>query len=275
MAPDGSIWMQALTDAKKEIEAATGGAVKVKIYPGGIMGSEKDVLFKIKTGQLQGGGFMGYAIGKICPEVNVLMFPMVFRNYDEVDRVLGKMRPFWTTAREKTASKRWVGPRSASATPIAETHRQPRRPARHEGLGLGFAHVDRTVHGGGHFLHSGQYHRCPHGAADRTAGNRVWPAHGDDRRAMAYQVAPLQHGTPDLRHRRRFSLLRRLECGPSSAPEAVKTAFDKHCRCFRPRFAKATSRRWTSCGRRACRPSRRLRKRARPSNRWRRRHCKK
>ena len=94
LAPDGSIWMQALSDAKKEIEISTGGAVKVKIYPGGIMGSEKDVLFKIKTGQLQGGGFMGYAIAKICPEVNALMFPMVFRNYDEVDRTLEKMRPF-------------------------------------------------------------------------------------------------------------------------------------------------------------------------------------
>ena len=62
LAPEGSIWQQALQDAKTEIEAATGGAVKLKIYPGGIMGSEKDVLFKIKTGQLQGGGFMGYAI---------------------------------------------------------------------------------------------------------------------------------------------------------------------------------------------------------------------
>ena len=94
MAPDGSIWMQALADAKTEVETATGGAVKLKIYPGGIMGSEKDVLFKIKTGQLQGGGFMGYAIAKICPEVNALMFPMVFRNYGEVDGVLAKMRSF-------------------------------------------------------------------------------------------------------------------------------------------------------------------------------------
>ena len=101
LAPDGSIWMQALTDAKKEIETATGGAVKVKIYPGGIMGAEKDVLFKIKTGQLQGGGFMGYAIAKICPEVNVLMFPMVFRNYDEVDGVLGKMRSFLDASARK------------------------------------------------------------------------------------------------------------------------------------------------------------------------------
>ena len=94
LAPEGSIWQQALQDAKTEIEAATAGAVKVKIYPGGIMGSEKDVLFKIKTGQLQGGGFMGYAIGKIAPDVSALMFPMVFRNYEEVDAVLEKMRPF-------------------------------------------------------------------------------------------------------------------------------------------------------------------------------------
>lgn len=94
LAPEGSIWMQAIHDAKTEIEAATGGAVKLKIYPGGIMGSEKDVLFKIKTGQLQGGGFMGYAIGKICPDSTALMFPMVFRNYEEVDAVLEKMRPY-------------------------------------------------------------------------------------------------------------------------------------------------------------------------------------
>ena len=94
MAPDGSIWMQALADAKTEIESATGGAVKLKVYPGGIMGSEKDVLFKIKTGQLQGGGFMGYAIGKICPDSSALMFPMVFRNYEEVDQAMAQMRPF-------------------------------------------------------------------------------------------------------------------------------------------------------------------------------------
>ena len=93
LAPEGSIWMQALNDAKAEVETATAGAVKLKIYPGGIMGSEKDVLFKIKTGQLQGGGFMGYAIGKICPDANALMFPMVFRTYEEVDQAMEKMRP--------------------------------------------------------------------------------------------------------------------------------------------------------------------------------------
>jgi TRAP-type transport system periplasmic protein len=93
MAPEGSIWMQALDAAKEEINAASDGALKVKFYPGGIMGAEKDVLFKIKTGQLQGGGFMGYAIGRICPDARALMFPMVFMNYEEVDQVLELMRP--------------------------------------------------------------------------------------------------------------------------------------------------------------------------------------
>ena len=106
LAPEGSIWMQALNDAKSEVETATAGAVKLKIYPGGIMGSEKDVLFKIKTGQLQGGGLMGYAIGKICPDANALMFPMAFRTYEEVDQAMEKMRPFVDESARKNGFER-------------------------------------------------------------------------------------------------------------------------------------------------------------------------
>ena len=94
LAPDGSIWMQALNDAKTEIETATGGGVKIRIYPGGIMGSEKDVLFKIRAGQLHGGGFMGNAIGTICPDAEALMFPMALRNYDEADAAVEALRGF-------------------------------------------------------------------------------------------------------------------------------------------------------------------------------------
>ena len=92
LAPDGSIWMQALNDAKTEVEAATGGEVKIRIYPGGIMGVEKDVLMKIRTGQLHGGGFMGYAIGIICPDSSALMAPLALRTYDEADAALAAMR---------------------------------------------------------------------------------------------------------------------------------------------------------------------------------------
>ena len=94
MAPDGSIWMQAMNDAKAEIETVTGGEVKVRIFPGGIMGSEQDVLFKIRSGQLHGGGFMGYAISMICPDAAALMFPLTLRNHAEADAALDAMRGF-------------------------------------------------------------------------------------------------------------------------------------------------------------------------------------
>lgn len=92
LAPEGSIWMQAFNDARAEIEAATEGAVRLRIFPGGIMGSERDVLSKIRMGQLHGGGFMGQAVGVICPDAEALMFPMALRDYEEVDKVLEAMR---------------------------------------------------------------------------------------------------------------------------------------------------------------------------------------
>lgn len=104
MAPEGSIWMNALNKARDEIDAATGGEVKLKLYPGGIMGAEKDVLFKVKMGQLQGGGFMGYGIGQICPDANALMFPMLLRDYAEADAVFAAMRPY---LEEKVRAAGW------------------------------------------------------------------------------------------------------------------------------------------------------------------------
>ena len=104
MAPEGSIWMNALNKARDEIDAATGGEVKLKFYPGGIMGAEKDVLFKVKMGQLQGGGFMGYAIGQICPDANALMFPMLLRDYAEADAVFAALRPY---LEEKVRAAGW------------------------------------------------------------------------------------------------------------------------------------------------------------------------
>ncbi len=91
LAPEGSIWMQAFNDARTEIEAATEGAVRVRVFPGGIMGSEQDVLSKIRMGQLHGGGFMGNAVSSICPDAETLMFPMALRDYDEVDLSLEAM----------------------------------------------------------------------------------------------------------------------------------------------------------------------------------------
>jgi len=94
LAPEGSAWMQTFEKLKAEAAEATGGAVKIRVYPAGVMGEEKDVLVKIRAGQLDGGGFLGNGIARICPEANALMFPMTFRGPEEVDAAMKALTPW-------------------------------------------------------------------------------------------------------------------------------------------------------------------------------------
>ena len=87
LAPDGSTWMKAMKQFTTETEAKTGGRVKFKIYAGGVSGDEKDVVRKIRLGQLHAGGFTGFGIGEIAPEARLLDTPFLFKNAKEIDHV--------------------------------------------------------------------------------------------------------------------------------------------------------------------------------------------
>ncbi len=91
LAPEGSTWMKVMRQLDAELYERTGGDLGFKIYAGGVSGDEKDVLRKIRIGQLHAGGFTGVGMGEILPEVRVLDLPFLFFNYDEVDHVIGKM----------------------------------------------------------------------------------------------------------------------------------------------------------------------------------------
>lgn len=84
IAPKGSNFMNTYEDLIRQIRAKTNGQVDFKIYWGGVQGDEKDVLRKIKLGQLHGGGFMGPGLGEIVPEVRITELPYLFKNYQEV-----------------------------------------------------------------------------------------------------------------------------------------------------------------------------------------------
>ena len=91
LAPERSTWMKVMRELDAEIRKSTNGAVRFKIYPGGIQGDEKDVLRKIRLGQLHSAGFTGVGLGEILPEVRILDAPMLFKNYEEVDYVTDKL----------------------------------------------------------------------------------------------------------------------------------------------------------------------------------------
>ncbi len=89
LAPEGSTWLRVMKAFDQEIRRLTNGEVRFKIYAGGIQGDEKDVLRKIRLGQLHSAGFTGFGLGEILPEVRILDAPLLFRDYQEIDYITG------------------------------------------------------------------------------------------------------------------------------------------------------------------------------------------
>lgn len=93
LMPVGTAWSKILDDWVRQIEEKSGGRIKIKMYAGGVMGDEPDVLRKIRKGQLHGGLFTGYGIGHIYSPARVLEMPFLFKNVEESDYVREKIMP--------------------------------------------------------------------------------------------------------------------------------------------------------------------------------------
>ncbi|MCF6211766.1 MAG: TRAP transporter substrate-binding protein DctP [Gammaproteobacteria bacterium] len=89
--PDGTNWMKQLRQGAADIKKRTDGRVKIRFYPGGVMGNDNSVLRKIKVGQLHGAALTGGSLSKIYPSSQIYSLPFTFRDYAEVDYVRGKM----------------------------------------------------------------------------------------------------------------------------------------------------------------------------------------
>ncbi len=85
--PNGSSWMNEMKAAAKEIKQKTNGRVKIKYYPGGVMGSDKTVLRKMRSGQLHGGAISAGALAHIYNGVQLYSLPFTFNNLDEVHHI--------------------------------------------------------------------------------------------------------------------------------------------------------------------------------------------
>lgn len=102
LAPEGSTWVKVFTEWNQELAEKSKGALKFRVYSGGVAGDEKDVIRKIRLGQLHAGGFTGVGLGEIAPEVRILDAPFLFRNTEEVDYILDAFeKEFFDAFRKK------------------------------------------------------------------------------------------------------------------------------------------------------------------------------
>jgi len=88
--PDGTFWMKQMRAAAKEIKKKTAGRVKFKFYPGGVMGSERIAMKKIRINQLQGAIVANGVLANIYPDSQVYALPKLFDNTEEVDYIRNK-----------------------------------------------------------------------------------------------------------------------------------------------------------------------------------------
>lgn len=87
VSPDGSGWVKSMRAAGKRIAKATDNRVKVRLYPGGVMGSNKAVMRKMKIGQLHGAALPAGAFLKYNPDSQVYNLPFTYRSQAEIDYV--------------------------------------------------------------------------------------------------------------------------------------------------------------------------------------------
>ena len=105
VAPEGTPWADHLQATKARIERESNGEIQVRIFLGGSLGSEVEMVEDIIAGQrLQGGGISTAAIaqGANIPLLMMPELPYLFRNFDEVDAVLDEV--LWDPVSEQLSN---------------------------------------------------------------------------------------------------------------------------------------------------------------------------
>jgi TRAP-type C4-dicarboxylate transport system substrate-binding protein len=75
----------------KEIEEKTDRNVVFKVYYGGVKGTGRDLLLKMKSGEIHGAEFTSGEAALVNRDIGIMGPLLTFKNYKEVDYVFEKM----------------------------------------------------------------------------------------------------------------------------------------------------------------------------------------
>ena len=85
VAPPNSAWHEILQQMQQDWTKISGGRVQMRVYPGGSLGDDAEMLRKVRVGQLQGVAMTGIGLALIDEGVDALHIPMLFDCYAELD----------------------------------------------------------------------------------------------------------------------------------------------------------------------------------------------
>jgi TRAP-type C4-dicarboxylate transport system substrate-binding protein len=91
LAPEGTVYHGMLIEMGQQWKKATNGEVILRVYPGGIIGDERDMIRKIRLGQFHAAAVSTEGLHEINPDVYVFSLPLVYDNYDDVEWMRSQM----------------------------------------------------------------------------------------------------------------------------------------------------------------------------------------
>ncbi|OGB19641.1 MAG: C4-dicarboxylate ABC transporter [Burkholderiales bacterium RIFCSPLOWO2_12_67_14] len=86
--PAGYPTVAAVDSMGKKLEAATQGRIKVQMFPGAVLGQEKEAVEQVQLGAIQMARISLGVIGPVVPEVDVFNMPFVFRDVAHMRKVI-------------------------------------------------------------------------------------------------------------------------------------------------------------------------------------------
>jgi len=93
LVPEGSIWDKGLREMGAQWKRKTQGRVSLRIYAGGVAGSESDILRKMRIGQLHAAALTTTGLEEIDPAFAVLSMPLFYDSFEEFLYVLDGLSP--------------------------------------------------------------------------------------------------------------------------------------------------------------------------------------
>ncbi len=93
LAPEGTDWHGMLIEMGQQWKSATKGKVQLRIYPGGVLGDERDMVRKMRIGQIQAAGMTAEGLSEIVSDFSCYFVPLVYQDSEDVKKVTEALLP--------------------------------------------------------------------------------------------------------------------------------------------------------------------------------------
>lgn len=105
LAPEGTEWHGMLVEMGQKWKEVTDGTVELRIYPGGVVGDERDMIRKIRIGQIHAAAVTTEGLSELNQDIYALIIPLLFDDWDDVDWIRERLEDDLIAGIEKSGFK--------------------------------------------------------------------------------------------------------------------------------------------------------------------------